>query len=112
MRRYGNFALRTCGGGLEILRQDAVEDLLPEIGVPRVAHVIGGRERDHVVVESGNQIRLQVNGQRSFGHILEAFDEFVLSAPAVARHPDEMVPDVEPLGGRQHAPAGVSKIET
>ena len=40
------------GGGLGVVRQETSVHFLPVVAVPRVALVVGRRQRQHVVVES------------------------------------------------------------
>ena len=97
------------GRRLEARRQDAVVQLLPVVGEPRVAPVVLRREREHVLDEAGDGRRLQVDRDGALGHVLEALDELVLAPPAVARHPQEVVRVAEAFRGGQQSPENKEK---
>lgn len=76
---------------------------LPVFIEPRVSEVVLGRQWHHVLVKARQVLRLQLDRDGAFRHLLQRLDQLLLLAPAVAGDPVER--DLHALAGVQQTPA-------
>lgn len=83
---------------------------LPVFVEPRVSEVVLGRQRHHVLVEAWHVLRLQLDRDGAFRHLLQRLDQLLLLAPAVAGDPVER--DLHALTGVQQSSANTRITRT
>jgi len=67
-----------------VLPQDAAEHLLPVLAEPRIPPIVLRGARCHVFVETGDPLRLQLDGDGPLGFLFKTLHQLTLPAPAVA----------------------------